>query len=157
MKIQQTVAVAVMALMLTLACPMTYAQEKGSDGWEFSLAPYLWAVGLDGDITVKGTSQSVDVDFDELLDEVDYAVQLHFEAKKRDWSLIVDPKTKTFSFLPSRVLDLCQAKDENCHLYCPAVAAGCTKNDEDINKATHMVQRKILESSLDRNGNVSRE
>ncbi len=48
-------------------------------------------MGLDGDITVKGTTQSVDVDFDELFDEVDYAVQLHFEAKKGDWSLIVDP------------------------------------------------------------------
>ncbi len=90
MNLGQKLTVIAAVLILTLTSPAVFAQGD-ADTWEFSLAPYLWAVGLDGDITVKGTTQSVDVDFDELLDEVDYAVQLHFEAKKGDWSLIVDP------------------------------------------------------------------
>ena len=90
MNSEQKLTVITAMLILTLTRPAVFAQGD-ADTWEFSLAPYLWAVGLDGDITVKCTSQSVDVDFDELLDEVDYAVQFHFEAKKGDWSLIVDP------------------------------------------------------------------
>ncbi len=91
MRIQETVTVAVMALMLTLMSPTAYAQEKGSDSWEFSLAPYIWAVGIDGDMVIKGVPLSVDVDFDELFDEIDFAMELHFEARKGDWVFIVDP------------------------------------------------------------------
>ena len=91
MSIHETVAVAVMALMLTLMSPTAYAQEKGSDGWEFQLIAYFWAVGLDGDMVVGGEPIRVDIDFDEVLDEVEAALIFHFEAKKGDWSFIVDP------------------------------------------------------------------
>ncbi len=91
MRIQETVTVAVMALILTLMSPTAYAQEKESDSWEFSLAPYIWAVGIKGDMVIKGAPLEVDVDFDELFDEVDFAMELHFEARKGDWVFIADP------------------------------------------------------------------
>ncbi len=90
MRIQEKAAVVITALMLTLISPTTYAQEKESDGWEFKLTPYVWAVGLDGDMVVKGTPIELDLDFDELLDDVEFAGQVHFGAKKGDWSFIVD-------------------------------------------------------------------
>ncbi len=86
----QKLTVIAAVLILTLTSPAVFAQGD-ADTWEFSLAPYLWAVGLDGDITVKGVTQAVDIDFDELFDEVEYAMQFHFEAKKGNWSFIVDP------------------------------------------------------------------
>ncbi len=90
MRIQEKAAAAVMALMLTLISLTAYAQEKESDGWQFKLTPYVWAVGLDGDMVVKGTPIELDLDFDELLDDVEFAGQVHFGAKKGDWSFVVD-------------------------------------------------------------------
>ncbi len=53
----QKLTVIAAVLILTLTSPAVFAQGD-ADTWEFSLAPYLWAVGLDGDITVKGTTMS---------------------------------------------------------------------------------------------------
>lgn len=83
-----TVIAAMLISMLTTS--VVFAQDD-ADTWEYSLAPYLWAVGLDGELVVKGVPVEMDLDFDELLDEVAYAVQVHFEAKKGAWSFIVDP------------------------------------------------------------------
>ncbi len=90
MSIHETVAVAVMALMLTLMSPTAYAQEKESNGWEYRIIPYLWAVGLDGDMVVGGQPVEMDIDFDELLDEVEFAGEVHFEATKNRWSWVAD-------------------------------------------------------------------
>ncbi len=90
MRIQETVTVAVMALMLTLMSPTAYAQEKESDDWKYRIIPYLWAVGLDGDMVVGGQPVEIDIDFDELLDEVEFAGEVHFEATKNRWSWVAD-------------------------------------------------------------------
>jgi len=88
--IGQKLTVITAVLILTLTSPAVFAQGD-ADTWEFSLAPYLWAVGLDGDMVVGGQPVEMDLDFDELLDEVEYALTFHFQAKKGDWSFIVDP------------------------------------------------------------------
>ena len=31
-----------------------WGADPNTDGWEFKAAPYIWAVSLDGDMTVKG-------------------------------------------------------------------------------------------------------
>ena len=89
MNIGQKLSVIVAVPILMLTSSVVFAEDD-ADTWEFSLATYLWAVGLDGEMVVKGQPVDIDVDFDELLDDVDYAVQLQFEARKNDWSFIVD-------------------------------------------------------------------
>ena len=55
----------------------TSPKEKN---WEFNLAPfYLWAVSIDGDLTVMGNAQSVKADFDELADSLEGFFTVHFE------------------------------------------------------------------------------
>ncbi|MEJ2580725.1 MAG: hypothetical protein P8127_03645 [Acidobacteriota bacterium] len=55
------------AAAVTLASPQAAAQS-GSNGWEFSIAPYLVAAGMDGSITVKGIEADVDVPFSDIID-----------------------------------------------------------------------------------------
>ena len=65
---------------------------EGEGGWKFGLAPYLWAVGIDGTVVVNGVPSEVDVGFDELFDQVDFAAELHFEAiKDNKWGVLIDP------------------------------------------------------------------
>jgi len=59
--------------------------------WAFSVTPYLWMVGLDGDMTVMGVKSDVDVDFGDILDNLDFAFSVHMEAKRGKWGLFFDP------------------------------------------------------------------
>jgi len=55
----------------------TSPKEKN---WEFNLAPfYLWAVSIDGDLTVMGNGQSLQADFDELASNLEGFFTVHFE------------------------------------------------------------------------------
>jgi hypothetical protein len=74
-------------------CPLAQAETQGadSDEWQFTVIPYLWMAGLDGDITVKGVTSSVDVSFGDILDNLDLAAQAHIEAKKGKWAFFLDP------------------------------------------------------------------
>jgi hypothetical protein len=45
----------VVAFVLAALTPSVTAEEKPAEsGWEFQIAPYLWALSMDGNATVKG-------------------------------------------------------------------------------------------------------
>lgn len=82
-------------LITYLICSLAYRGEaksksSDSDGWEVILTPYLWAVGLDGDMTVKGTEADVSEDFGDILDNLDVAMEAHFEIWKGNWGGFFD-------------------------------------------------------------------
>jgi len=60
--------------------------------WEFNLAPlYLWAVSMDGNMTVKGLTQPLDVDFSQITDNLEGVFTLHFEGMhKSGWGFLAD-------------------------------------------------------------------
>jgi len=64
------------------------------DSWQFKLAPYLWVPALDGDITVKGNSASVNFSvgdtFDAITDNFNFGLALRGEASHEEWSFLVD-------------------------------------------------------------------
>jgi len=60
-------------------------------GWETTITPYLWTMGLDGDITIKGNTASMDVGFTDLLRSLDYGGQVHIETRRGDWAFFVNP------------------------------------------------------------------
>lgn len=47
------------------------ADDSLNTGWAFEFTPYLWAAGIDGDVTVRGRTANVDMDFNDLVDDVD--------------------------------------------------------------------------------------
>jgi hypothetical protein len=76
------------ALVACTVCGVSRAEEAASeDGWEFKVAPYFWAMGLDGTATVGPVEAPVSVGFDGLLKSLDFAVMGELEARKGQWSL----------------------------------------------------------------------
>jgi len=77
------------ALIFGPLSPAVAAEEKTDkqSGWDFHVAPYLWAVSMNGDATVKGQEADVDVSFSDIWDELNYAFMMEYEARKGRWGL----------------------------------------------------------------------
>jgi 4-hydroxybenzoate polyprenyltransferase len=59
--------VVIVAFLLAALTPSVAAQEKSAESaWEFHIAPYLWAMSMDGNATVKGLDVDVDVGFSDI-------------------------------------------------------------------------------------------
>ena len=65
---------------------------NSDDDWEISVAPYLWALSLDGTSTV-GTLPPLDIDasFSDIVDNLDLALSLHTEFHRGKWAFVIDP------------------------------------------------------------------
>ena len=87
-----------LALSMTLGCaalfgPMSnqaFAENPG--GWEYSVAPlYLWAKSLNGTSAIGGKEAPLDLEFkDDILENLDAAFSIHFEAKQGDLTLFAE-------------------------------------------------------------------
>jgi hypothetical protein len=85
-------------LALALSAPLGAAQDGGpapedETGWSFLLAPYYWAVGFDGDLTIDGQETEGDGDSNGLPGEVSLTGGFlgHFEARTGPWALALSP------------------------------------------------------------------
>jgi hypothetical protein len=83
------------ATSLVLAVISSYAHAQGymprDDTWRFALSPQLWATGIDGEIKARGVRANVDLGSSDIFDEVEFATQVHIEARKGDWAFIAEP------------------------------------------------------------------
>lgn len=84
-------AMGMMMASLHCAGQAAQGQDVESDGWHLSVTPYLWMTGIEGDVTVRGNTADVDVGFDDIWDALDFAGQVHIEAQKGRWGLLLDP------------------------------------------------------------------
>jgi hypothetical protein len=85
----------IIMVMIGLVCPMAYGEGPKSnpadaDEWQFSITPYLWAIGMNGDMTVKGVESDVDENFSDILSNLDIALEAHFEVWKGKWGGFFD-------------------------------------------------------------------
>ena len=78
------VTLIVVALILAVFAPSVPAEEKADEesGWEFQVAPYMWFLSAEGDVTVKGQKSDVDISFDEIWDELNIAGMVAYDARK---------------------------------------------------------------------------
>ncbi len=92
MKSLKVLALAFLVMAFTLIGSLAYAQSTSSekDKWEFNVIPYFWMAGIEGDITVKGTTSHVDVPFRDILKDLDFGGEVHVEAWKDRWGLFLD-------------------------------------------------------------------
>ncbi len=75
-------------ILLAVYAPSLAAEEKPAEsGWEFTVAPYLWAISMKGDVTVRGLEADVDASFNDIWDELNFAFMLAYEARKGRWGL----------------------------------------------------------------------
>ena len=61
------------------------AQAADPNDWQIEVTPYVWAAGIDADVTVKGKEITVDQKFKDLIEHVDAAAALLFVAEKNKW------------------------------------------------------------------------
>lgn len=74
--------------MLLVQSPFAEAQDDAANhGWEWHILPYMWAISMDGNATVKGLEADVDVGFSDIWDELNFAVMIEYEARKGRWGL----------------------------------------------------------------------
>jgi hypothetical protein len=69
-----------------------HAQKKiEAERWQFELTPYFWAAGLKGDTQVGNLPRTkVDVEFSDILDNLDFALMGAFEARRKRWGFLFD-------------------------------------------------------------------
>ena len=72
------------ALALAVTALGFAAQPAEAQGWDYDLGVYLWALGMDGTMTVRGQEAPVDVSFSDIVDNLEMAFSTHFEANKRE-------------------------------------------------------------------------
>ena len=79
-------------LTLAIAALSLAAQPTEAAGWDYDVGVYLWALGMDGSMTVKGQESDVDIGFSDIADNLEMAFSTHFEANRRDsnWAWFFD-------------------------------------------------------------------
>ncbi len=77
-------------LLAILAAAPTFAGDRVSEDWQFTVSPYLWALSLDGDATVRGVESDVDISFDKILEDLHIAAMLEGEVRKGRWGLFAN-------------------------------------------------------------------
>ena len=80
-------------MAVAVVCTPAYGQGEStvSEPWEFQVIPYMWALGMEGDVGIGGAVSSVDMSFGDIWDNLDFAGMMHVEARKGRWGLFLDP------------------------------------------------------------------
>ena len=75
-----------------LAAASGTAHASGSSGWDWMIAPYGWAASVGTDIqrTTPPSSISTDTDFDDIVDKIDGAFEIHVEGEGDDFGVFID-------------------------------------------------------------------
>jgi len=81
-----------MATLCALAPASALAQDSGSENdWNFTLTPFLWAMNINGTAGVGPLDSALDLDLrDDILDNLEGAFMLHFEANHDRLSLFAE-------------------------------------------------------------------
>jgi len=61
-----------------------------TDDWEFSVTPYAFLARLNGTVGVVGQTAEVNASFSDIFRNLDFAAMGTFEARKRNWLVVVD-------------------------------------------------------------------
>jgi opacity protein-like surface antigen len=76
---------------LTPAVAADLAPAPDTSGWRFTLAPYVWGVGLSGNIGLFGRGPvEVDIPLSDILENLDFAAMGVAEAHNGTWGVFVD-------------------------------------------------------------------
>ena len=86
-----------LTLLLTAFAPSLRAQSTTEasgtqeDKWRMFSVPYLWAAGLEGDVTIKGVTADVDVGFDTIKDHLQGALMTYIEVRRDKFGFFANP------------------------------------------------------------------
>jgi len=76
------------AIAATLIASTTVTNAQAADGeWNVEVMPYIWAVGINGDLNVGGQEIDVDFSFSDTLDAMEIGGGLLMRAERSQWVL----------------------------------------------------------------------
>lgn len=81
--------VLVAALVVVLVAPFAAAQSSSNE-WQFAVAPYLWAAGMDGTLTIGEMEQDIDYPFSDVISDLDFALMGHLDIRNESWVISSD-------------------------------------------------------------------
>jgi hypothetical protein len=66
--------------MLAAFTPAVFAEEKsdGQSTWKFYVAPYVWTLAANGNVTVRGITADVDISFNDIRDQLNIAAMVEY-------------------------------------------------------------------------------
>jgi len=82
--------VAATAVLLTLLVMPAVGQAEDDGGWSYNITPFIFALGLDGDVATlpPAAPAEVDVPFGDILEELDIALMGVGEARKGKFAIL---------------------------------------------------------------------
>jgi len=83
--------VLIAAVVATTASPAH--SQTDTSGWKFELAPYMWAAGMSGTVSVNNLPHdglAVEQSFSDILSVLQFALMGSFEARKGRWGALTD-------------------------------------------------------------------
>ncbi len=87
---QRKLATAILTLSVSALLMPGVVTAQESDGWNFRISPYLWALSLDGTTAAAGSDVPLDASFGDVLDLLNFALSANMEWNKGKLSLILD-------------------------------------------------------------------
>jgi len=75
-------------MLIAMTAVFSTRAENGS--WQYKLTPYLWAMGLDGDIGARGVTAPIDLKFEDAVKDLEFGGMLAMEAFNGTWGVLVD-------------------------------------------------------------------
>ena len=85
------IATAAMITVLTATCVTAQEQLEPAPadggGWTFELSPFLWAANISGDVGIGPVNAPVEVEFSDLVDNLDGGFMLYGRATRGRWSI----------------------------------------------------------------------
>jgi len=89
-------------LLAAATVPIAWAEDDDPTAWHVTIAPYVWATGLHGDVTVRGRNAELDATFLDILEDTDTLVgfQGHLEVTRGRWGAYGD-----FFYVKAKVED----------------------------------------------------
>lgn len=104
---------ALLALICMSSSPVGAAEEAEQvQAWQYELTPYLWATKMNGQVAAGNLpTTNVDMQFSDILKNLDFGLMLAFEARKQGWGVLLDGmymkvSDSATSRLPGSNLDL---------------------------------------------------
>lgn len=120
--------------------------KYGSDKWHFELTPYFWMTSIYSTKEIGPVSFENDTRFKDIFENLDYAIPIHFEFGKDDWTVITDflyvkdlvdrdAQYTIFEKIPEKSTIYFEADYTVTKLQCEALGAYTVKSSSDKNSA----------------------
>lgn len=90
-KLSRSAVLAVVAALLSLGVAGRSWGETSDPGWDVWIAPYLWALSMEGDAAIGHRKADVDVPFSDIVKDLNFGLMAFLDARKGKLGFFLNP------------------------------------------------------------------